>query len=165
MAIIINGKTKCDLCGALIGDGQKATSFAHFISNERDPLAIFNDGAFHSYCFRNHPLADKAQKRSEEILQRLAPNNRICVVCNELITNPDDYFTVWHLTDIPAAPLYDYNYTQAHSSCLPQWADLRKVYALVKDLHLSESWGGQALGIILLELESAIQHSRDNSEF
>lgn len=157
MAIIINGKTKCDFCGALIEDGQEATSFGHFINNERDPLAIFNDGAFHLHCFRNHPLADGAQKRSEEILQRLAPNNRVCVVCNERITNPDDYFTVWHLTNNPAAPLYDYNYTQAHASCLPDWGELRQVYKLLKDLQLSESWRGHALESILRELEEALQ--------
>lgn len=164
MAIIIRGKTKCQFCGTVIEDGEEVRSFPHFISNELDPLSVFDDGAFHEKCFHNHPLAEKAQRRYEEILQRNGPTNRECVVCKKQITDPDDYFTIGHLTDSPAAPLYDYNYTQAHSSCLRHWPELRKVTTLVKDLHLSESWGGQALGIILLELENAIQNSGDNSE-
>jgi len=165
MAIIISGKTKCDFCRGVIEDGQDATSFGHFVSNESDPLAIFNDGAFHFECFRNHPLAETAQKRSEELLRRLAPANRVCVVCNKRITDPDNYFTVWHLTDDATAPLYGYNYTQAHTSCLPKWAELRQVYKLVNDLYLSGSWRGDALKAVLLELEEAIQDSGDHSVY
>ena len=157
MAIIIRGKTKCHFCGAVIEDGQEVSSFPHFINNELDPLSVFDDGAFHRECFNNHPLAEKAQKRYEEILQRNGPANRECVVCKKQITNPDDYFTIGHLTDNPAAPLYDYSYTQAHSSCLPDWAELRQVYKLLKDLHLSGSWRGHALESVLLELEEALQ--------
>jgi hypothetical protein len=163
VAIIIRGKTKCGFCGAVIEDGQQATTFGHFVGNESDPLAIFNDGAFHLGCFRNHPLADKAQKRSEELLQRLAPGNRVCVVCNEQIMDPDDYFTLYYLTDNPSDPLYDYNYTQAHSSCLPKWAALRRVSKLVKDLHLSGSWRGNALESVLLKLEEALKKSEECS--
>jgi len=140
MAIIISGKTKCHFCGAVIEHGQDSTSFGHFVSNELDPLGIFNDGAFHFDCFKNHPLAGKAQKRSEELLQRLAPGNRVCVVCNGQIMDPDDYFTLWYLTDNPRDPLYAYNYVQAHTSCLPKWAELRQIYKLVNDLYLSGSW-------------------------
>lgn len=159
MAIIILGKTKCHFCGAVLDNGQEVSSFPHFINNELDPLSVFDDGAFHRQCFYNHPLAAKAEKRYEEILQRHSPANRKCVVCQKQFTNPDDYFTIGHLTDNPAAPLYDYNYTQAHSSCLGSWAELRHVYEMVKDLHLSGSWRGLALESILKELEEAIQNS------
>lgn len=157
MAIIIRGKTNCHFCGAVIDDGQEVTSFPHFINNELDPLSVFDDGAFHSECFRNHPLAEKARNRYEEILQRNDPANRNCVVCNRRITNPDDYFTIGHLTDDATAPLYDYNYTHAHSSCLPDWVELRRIYKLIGDLHSSGSWRGHALESILRELEEAKQ--------
>jgi hypothetical protein len=163
MAIIIRGKTKCHFCGTVIKDGQEVRSFPHFITNELDPLSVFDDGAFHEECFDNHPLADKALKRYEEILQRNGPACRYCVVCKKQITDPDDYFTMGHLTDNPATQLYDYNYTHAHSSCLQQWAELRKVHKLVKNLHLSEYWRGQGLARILLELEEAMQNSEDSS--
>jgi len=155
MAIIIRGKTKCHFCGTVIEEGQKVSSFPHFVSNELDPLSVFDNGAFHLDCFQNHPLAEKAERRYEEILQRNGPGDRVCVVCNKQITNPDDYFTIGHLTDDQAAPLYVYNYTQAHSSCLSDWAELRRVYELVNDLQLSGKWRGNALEAILLELEKA----------
>ena len=159
MAIIIRDKTKCHFCGAVIQAGQEVISFPHFINNELDPLSVFDDGAFHLECFNIHPLAEKAQKRYEEILQRNGPANRECVVCKKQITNPDDYVTFGHLTDNSAAPLHDYNYTQAHSSCLQRWAKLPHVYELLKDLHLSGSWRGNALETVLLELKEAIQNS------
>ena len=163
MGIIISGKTKCGFCGAVIEDGQKATLFGNFVANELDPLALFNDGAFHSDCFWNHPLAEKAEERLAELLQRLGPGNRVCVVCDKQIEDPDDYFTLWYLTDDPAAPLYEYNYTQAHTSCLPNWAELRKVYRLIKDLQSSKSWRGKVLERILPELEEAIRNSGNDS--
>jgi len=86
-------------------------------------------------------------------------------VCSKLITNPDDYFTIGHLTDNSASPLYAYNYTQAHTSCLPRWAELRPVYKLVNELYLSGSWRGDALKAVLLKLEEAIQDSGNLSAF
>jgi hypothetical protein len=80
-------------------------------------------------------------------------------VCDRQIENPDEYFTLWYLVDDPAAPLYKYNYTQAHSSCLPDWAELRKVYRLIKDLQSSEGWRGKVLERILPQLEQAIRNS------
>jgi hypothetical protein len=163
MAIIIGGKTECGFCGAVIEGGQKAASFGSFVSNELDPLSLFNDGAFHMDCFRNHPLAEKAEERWAELQQRLGPGNRVCVVCDKKIEDPDEYFTLWHLIDDPAAPLYEYNYTQAHSSCLPHWSELRKVYKLLKDLQSSKSWRGKVLEKILPELEGAMRNSGDDS--
>jgi len=157
MAIIIRGHTKCRFCGSVIEEGKEVTSFPHFVNNELDPFSVFDDGAFHSDCFYKHPLADNAEKRYEEILKRNGPSNRVCVVCNKPITDPDDYFTIGHLTDDQAAPLCAYNYTQAHSSCLSHWAELRQVYELVKDLQLSGKWGGEGLKSVLLDLEKAIQ--------
>lgn len=162
MAIIISGSTKCDFCGAVIEDGQEATSFGHFVGNESDALAIFNDGAFHVECFLTHPLAEKAQQRSEEISQRFALGNRICVVCNKQITKPDDYFSIGHLTDDLAAPLYVYNYTQAHTSCLPKWVNIREVLKLLSELYLSGTWRGDTLKTVLVELEYATHESKNS---
>lgn len=158
MAIIIRGKTKCHFCGAIIEEGQSVSSFPHFIRNELDPLSVFDDGAFHLDCFHNHPLAGEAEQRYEEILERNGPGKRVCVVCNQQITNPDDYFTLGHLTAERASPLYGYNYTQAHNSCLSDWGELRKVVELIKELQLSGKWRGDGLTSVLLELEQAIQH-------
>jgi predicted nucleic acid-binding Zn ribbon protein len=159
MAIIIRGKTKCFICGAVIEDEQPVRSFPHFIQNELDPLAVFNDGAFHLECFRNQPLAQKAEELYDEMLRHLTPTHRVCVVCNKPLSDPDDYFTVGYLTEDETAPAHVYNYTQAHRSCLPTWRQLRNAYELIKHLRFSPSWRGQTLDRVLLQLEKAIQQS------
>lgn len=159
MAIIIRGSTKCFICGAVIEDGQPARSFSHFIQNELDPLSVFNDGAFHSECFRSHPLSAKAEQLLQEMSRRLSPANRLCVVCNRALNNPDDYFVIGHLTENAGSPVHHYNYTRAHASCLPAWRQLRRAYDLIKELRSSPTWRGQALDPILLQLEKAIQDS------
>jgi hypothetical protein len=159
VAIIICGQTKCSLCGFVIEDGQRASSFPHFIQNELDPLSIFNDGAFHLDCFRRHPLAEKAEKLYEEMLQRLSAEHRTCVVCHKPVTDPDDYFGIGLLTEDERTPVHLYNYTQGHSSCLPKWKHLRQAHKLIRDLRFSPSWRGHSLDGILLQLEKAIEDS------
>jgi len=164
MAIIIRGKTKCSICGAVIEDGQTVSSFPHFIQNELDPLAVFNDGAFHLECFRNQPLARKAEKLYDEMLRRLSPAHRRCIVCNKPVNDPDDYFGVGYLAEDESDPAHVYNYTQAHSSCLPAWRQLRDAYRLIKSLRLSPRWRGQTLDRVLSQLEKAIQHSKQSAK-
>lgn len=163
MALIILGKSKCGFCGAVIEEGQALSGFPPFVSNELDPLSVFNDAAFHTECLNNHPFAGKARKRCEELLQRHAPANRICVVCNNLITLPDDYFLTGHLTDDAATPLYHYNYTQAHISCLPNWTELQQAHKLLSDLAMSGSWRGDGLKAVLTKLQHALQSAENGS--
>lgn len=156
MAIIVRGKTKCPLCGQLIKDGEEAVGFPNFVGNELDPLWVFTDGAFHAECFHTHPLSEKALERCDEAIKRNGPRNRVCVVCEKQITDPDEYFTLGHLTADEAAPLYRYNYVQAHSSCLPKWRQLTYVTKLIQNLKDSGTWQGNALGILLAELREAM---------
>lgn len=165
MALIIVGKTKCSICGAVIEDGQPVSSFPHFIQNELDPLAVFNDGAFHLECFRNQPLAQKAEKLYDEMLRRLIPADRVCIVCNKPLDDPDDYFVIGHLVEDQSDPAYVYNYTQAHRSCLPVWRSLRDAFRTIKNLRSSPHWRGETLDRILLQLEKAIQYSEKSAKF
>ncbi len=152
MAILIYGKTECPLCRKLIQRGQEVVTFSPFVSNELDPLWVFNDGAFHAGCFYEHPLAEEAQARYNEVRERHGPGNRFCVVCKREIRDPDDYFAVGHLVEDVFHPLYSYNYTQTHRSCLPKWAELPYVYELLEDLKQSGSWRGKSLDELLAEL-------------
>lgn len=157
MAILIYGKTECPLCGKPIWEGQKVVAFSPFVDNELDPLWMFNDGAFHAGCFYEHPLAEEAQRRYQEIRKRHGPDNRFCVVCKREIRDPDDYFAVGHLVENVLHPLYRYNYIQAHRSCLPRWDELSHVYELLKDLKQSGAWQGQSLDELLAELRDIIE--------
>ena len=68
MAIIINGKTKCPICGDIIYKEQKIVGFPHFIGDEKDILFFFSDRAFHEKCFFNHSLANDVIKRLESLI-------------------------------------------------------------------------------------------------
>ena len=154
MAIVIRGKTKCALCGTLLRDGDEVISFPAFVANQLDPLWRFSDAAFHSTCFQEDPLAKRVDRRYEEFRNHVGPGHRMCVVCKREITDPDDYFSVGHLTEDPEHPLYCYNYVQAHRSCLPRWSERSQVAKLIAALKNSGAWGGPALDFLLNELNS-----------
>lgn len=65
MAIIILDKTKCEICGKLIKEGERVVGFPPFATDEKDFTFFFSDSGFHEDCFLKHPLKD-------EVLRRLA---------------------------------------------------------------------------------------------
>ena len=154
MAIIIEGKTACPLCDNILEKGQEVVSFPAFVGNELDPLWLFSDAAFHSGCFEKHPLSSEAIARYEEMREKTAPGCRACVVCKAEIEDPDDYFGLGHLVSSPQDPLYEYNYTHAHISCLPRWPEISKVHQLLQNLKESGRLKGMSLDQMLLRLRS-----------
>lgn len=69
--------------------------------------------------------------------------------------DPDDCFSLGHVSENPDDPLYGYNYMQAHRSCLPQWAELSQLLKLVEAAKESGRWRGPALDPLIGELETA----------
>jgi hypothetical protein len=155
MAIVIRGKSTCVICGKILQEGQELVCFSPFVWNELDPLWKFSDAAVHETCFREDALAEKAQKRYDELESHIFPRNRLCGVCKQEITHPDDYFSLGHLRESPEDILSAYNYTQAHRSCFPRWSELSQVLDLLKALKASETWRGQYLDHWISELEEA----------
>ena len=51
MAIIIEGKTECDLCGSILAQGDEVVATPHFIRDEAHELWRFSDSAMHRSCF------------------------------------------------------------------------------------------------------------------
>ena len=156
MAIIIRGKSKCTLCGKFLEEGQEVVAFSPFVGNELDPLWVFSDAGFHADCFHQHPLSGEAKARYENSLKRTGPHNRVCVVCKREIKDPDDYFTLGYLVSDRFHPLFPYNYTQAHCSCLPKWPECFHLYELIKDLAQSGDWRGNGLEQILTLLHRTV---------
>lgn len=155
MAIVIGGKSKCLICGQTLETGQELVLFSPFVWNELDPLWKFSDAAMHETCFRSDALSQKAQERCDELWRHTPPHNYTCVVCGQAITQFDEYFSLGHLTENPADPLFAYNYTQAHRSHLPQWSELSHVLELLAALKASGTWRGRALDHWISELEEA----------
>jgi hypothetical protein len=149
MAILILGKTKCPICGAVMQDGQKTVSCPPFVGNELDPLYLFHDAAFHEECFRRHPLAETAGMLLREMQAKTAPRNRRCAVCEQPINDPDDYFSLGHLVTDKAHALFPFNYALFHRSCLPKWSQRAYVKDLLIDLQASGKWQGESLEWIL----------------
>jgi hypothetical protein len=152
MAIIIREKTLCSLCGKVLHHEQKVVSFPPFVHNERDPLLLFHDAAFHEDCFSKHHFADRVLRRVTEMQQRIGPGNRACVVCSNQVKDPDDYFALGHLTDDEKHALFKYNYLQAHRSCLAKWPELPFLCRELERLNKSDTWGGKVLERLVTEL-------------
>jgi len=132
VALLIRGASSCPICNQVIQVHDDVISFPPFIPNEFDPLYLFHDANFHRDCFLNHPFANAATKRYEEL--ETHHQTRIDVITNTPITDPDDYFMLGHLTDDATDPLYRYNYLHLRRSKLSNWTDLEKVYRLIKAL-------------------------------
>lgn len=135
----------CVHCGKRISDEERVVAFPAFTANKKDPLYLFNDAIFHQECFETHPLAERALLRSQETQERLSPGNRYCIVCEELITDPDDYLTPGHLTDDELSPLFKYNFVQVHRSHLEAWSDWPEFRKLVLEFQASDAWDGPAI--------------------
>lgn len=51
MALIIDGKTACALCGLVVQGGESIVATSHFIGDKADPLWRYSDAAMHRHCF------------------------------------------------------------------------------------------------------------------
>jgi len=156
MAILIEGM-KCSLCSRSMTKSQATVSFSPFVSNEADPLFRFSDGVFHKECFQKEPLAEMAKARCVEVREQSIPENRRCRVCGKTIVNPDDYLPLGHLTNDRLHPLYQFNYTHLHRSCLHQWPDLGRVTDLAEKHLETGAWKGNGMRWILKALKSLDQ--------
>jgi hypothetical protein len=141
--------------------GQEIVCFSPFISNLRDPLYLFHDGCFHKSYFSRHPLAQKALSRYREVKEHSKPWPPPCALCSEIITDPDDFFTLGHLVDEEDHPLHRFNYLKTHTRCLPQWSELWRVTDLVEELRRSGTWDGCALDYLLHEMSSALDRRQE----
>jgi hypothetical protein len=156
MALIFPGKTICPICRKVIEQHQNFVAFPPFVANELDPLRVFNDGAFHTECFQNHPLQAQAVAWREEYRRAMETNYRICHICQRLIENPDEYFALGYLTSDNKQPLFPYNYLQFHQECLKNWPELAFVYEHLANLKQAGNWKGRAIDWLLDELGKAL---------
>jgi hypothetical protein len=144
MAIFIPGM-RCALSGRTVASREELVAFPAFVANEADPLFVFSDAVIHIDAFRQHPLAEAAQARLEEGLQRTPPRNRRCLACANQILDVNDYVGVGHLTPDREQPLYRFNYAQFHRTCLSSWPGRANLVAALDLLEQSGTWRGGAL--------------------
>jgi hypothetical protein len=153
MAIFIPGMS-CSISGERIDSIYDAVIFPAFVSNEADPLYVFSDAIISADIFHNHPLAVRAQTRYEEFKTKTAPQARVCSICGERITDPEDYLALGYLVDDPANNLSRHNYGHFHRSCLRHWPGLSALVGQLQALSDSGLWKGCALMRLIGELDS-----------
>jgi hypothetical protein len=155
MGILTLGKTECVLCHKPISDAADVVIFPPFVANEADPLYLFNDAAAHESCFATHPLRHHALGRMREAEGENAPEKRNCIICGMPITDPDEFFTVGHLTDNKAQPVHRWNYAKMHKSCLSQWKGLEEVLQYLEAFRLSGQCCGHGVDYLIKILQKA----------
>lgn len=162
MAIYIEGKTLCPLCGQPVepADSPRTVAFSYFVPNELDPLYIFNDAVFHTEHFDAHPLHDAALARLAERERRQAAHT--CYISGteaviENYKNPANLiFTDW-FTDDPADSLHEYNYRYLNKYYFEQWPERQRFLDAVEQLDVSGRWRGPYLRQLLRQLTSPLQ--------
>ena len=154
MALLIRGHTTCPICGKPIKEGDETVAFPPLISNRKDPLFLFSDAVFHRSCFSGHPFAGRVESLSREMLAKSGPKQRLCVVCSRDISSPDDYLTTGALASSPDDPLFPYNFSQLHRSCIRKWTDRDKILDLLHELEKSGNWEGPTIRWLIAELHN-----------
>jgi hypothetical protein len=156
MALIIPGKTYCAICNELIEENDDLIGLPSFCGNRADRLYMFNDAAMHKRCFEQHPDSSDVTRRVEEQYRRAGPGTHKCLICNELISNPDDYIHLGFLVESEEHPLFQFNYSQFHKSCLPTWTDAHRLIDLIEALDRSGKWKGNMLKFLSTQLRSGL---------
>lgn len=152
---LILGKSQCGICREILISEDDLIIFPAFISNQIDPLWKFNDSGFHKACFLADPLVQEAGKVYEAWKRKSA--SKICIVCNQKITDPDDYLGFGYLTSDTSELLYEYNHLHFHRSHLSRWKDLKQAYAVFTEYQQSGKWNGVGLSRLLEALEKATE--------
>lgn len=128
----------CSICGNSIEAGEVPGLLPPFTSNEADPLFALSDAVVHESCLQGHLSADRLNKRLKEYDAARCRPIKLCAVCGEAISDPDEYFTLGFLAD--EAPGAEWNYTMFHVFCLQRWNDLTAVTSWIESEVRANRW-------------------------
>jgi hypothetical protein len=99
----------------------------------------------HADVFRTHPLAREAQARLDEARRHTEPGNRRCLICGQLITDPENYLGLGYLVEDRTHPLHRFNYAHFHRSCLATWPERNDLIDALENFDRSGAWRGDGL--------------------
>ncbi len=141
MALFVDGMN-CSLCTKpMRKSADKLIAFGPFIANPADPLFRLSDGIFHDDCARRDFPLDEALRWHDKV-RAIKPADRICVVCGELIRNPDDYFGTGILSRDDSDPLYAFNFIHLHRTHAGGWPRLGAFVESMQEAHATGRWTG-----------------------
>ena len=143
--IFIPGKSCCVLCGEVMNSGEDMFMFPPITGNRKDPLFVLNDAGVHKECYHKFPHKGRWEAIWELWNDSKKNGRNICHLCNELIAEPDDHFSLGYLTLDKNNPLYEYNFLTLHKQCIPKIKEVRKLVDLLKDLLIQGDWYGNGI--------------------
>jgi hypothetical protein len=138
---LADAKKPCPLFGERLGT-EEVTLFPPLVSNEVDPLYVFNDAAVHSRCLAVHALGQAALMAREAFHDR---SDR-CIVCGEALGQPPgDPFTTGMLTSDEASPVFQFNFVGLHRAHFVSWARACEFRDVLGAAVASPAWQGAQL--------------------
>ena len=155
MAFIFWGETQCPICSRAINQGDRIKGFPAFVSNEADPLWLFNEAAVHVECLERHPAKDSLMEAMKELAFKTSSAGRKCLVCGDEITHPDELFQTPLLTGDPWNALKRFNFVNIHIRHVPLWKDLQEYRNLLDEAERSGTWKGMGLQMLKEALAAA----------
>ena len=79
----------------------------------------------------------------------LFKRTRKCVVCEQLITNPEEYLNLGFLTIDSKNPLFKYNFLEFHKQHFSQWSEKWEMQSQLRQQKDDKLWSGNSLDWIL----------------
>jgi hypothetical protein len=134
MSTLIWGTTECPLCETVIHENQESIQLPAFTWDRQDPLLIFNDSALHKSCFSQSPQCKEVEQVLDDLNSMTGPGNRKCAVCQNEITDPDDYLLIPRMVSDGMHSLFKFRYTHLHKSHVRLWGPLAEVLSLLNQL-------------------------------
>lgn len=122
-----------------LGDKDKYV-FPAFVPNILDCLYEFNDKVLDRDFVINHKYGDLAIKYSKESIKSILPENRRCIVDNQLILNEEDYLYTGLLTSNSEEDLFNYNFITINKNNLSNWEDRGEFISYAKSFINDNKW-------------------------
>lgn len=140
MALIIQGKSQCQLCQKTLEEGQEIKLFPALTTNMKDDFYIFSDVGVHQKCFDEHPLKEKVDTFLENMSEKF--NSKICDIGKTKIEHYDDFYGIGLLTSNENEPLLAYNCLVFDRKNLKFWTKKEHFIKLAKEFLAQEKWEG-----------------------
>jgi hypothetical protein len=134
-------------------EGDDVVSFPPLFYNQRDPAWVLNDAGVHRACLVEHGLAHRALQKLQDFADHRG-RPKVCVVCGQSITDPDDYFSTGPLSDGPDDPLQAVSWIEAHLSDLPRWEGTPELVRVLEESSRSSEWEGDVLERLVARVRS-----------
>ncbi|HVU55803.1 MAG TPA: hypothetical protein VHD83_12155 [Puia sp.] len=140
MSILLLGKSTCRICGLTINEGDQYYCFPAFVINISDELFLFSDNNFHLDCLNRHKSTESAKKYADLFIEKIKPQNRICLITGKKIINQEDHIYIGYLTSNDKDYLHQFNFTHVCKSSLYSWESRKQLVEELIKLKNSGKW-------------------------